>query len=166
MPFIKGYKQTEESKRKISLANKGRVRTEEVKKRISETRKSKSHLYKVGHRYKKGNMSTLNKRWKVKGSTNPYYCKGKEYRRDQHLRLTYGIKLAEYSLMLKNQENKCLICRDTQLKRPLVVDHSHKTNKVRGLLCYKCNVALGLLRENEEIILSMLSYIKTHETSS
>lgn len=42
----------------------------------------------------------------------------------------------------------------------LVVDHDHKTGKVRGLLCHNCNRALGLLKDNKEIIQNCLSYLE------
>ncbi len=42
------------------------------------------------------------------------------------------------------------------------VDHCHKTGKVRGLLCGNCNTALGLLKEDASIVISLLSYLDTH----
>jgi len=42
----------------------------------------------------------------------------------------------------------------------LSVDHCHNTNKVRGLLCSRCNTALGLLKDDENTILNALMYVR------
>ena len=42
----------------------------------------------------------------------------------------------------------------------LVVDHDHKTGKVRGLLCHNCNRALGLLKDSTEYLENCISYLK------
>lgn len=62
----------------------------------------------------------------------------------------YGVSKKDYDNMLKNQDYKCKICRQVNIinKRTLDVDHCHKTNKIRGLLCQKCNRGIGLLNDN------------------
>jgi len=56
------------------------------------------------------------------------------------------IELLKY---LRAFEHKgCFICGRQNKGRRLVIDHDHKTNKVRGLLCNSCNVQLGKLRDN------------------
>jgi hypothetical protein len=42
------------------------------------------------------------------------------------------------------------------------VDHNHKTGQIRDLLCIRCNTTLGMLEEDEDLIFSMLEYIKRH----
>src|SRR5689334_6819967 len=59
----------------------------------------------------------------------------------KHLKGTYGITLEEYQAMLEEQEHVCAICGGTDTKR-LSVDHCHITEKIRGLLCRKCNSGL------------------------
>ena len=41
-----------------------------------------------------------------------------------------------------------------------VIDHCHNTGKVRGILCHNCNVSLGLIKDNTQILLNMISYLK------
>jgi DNA-directed RNA polymerase subunit RPC12/RpoP len=68
-----------------------------------------------------------------------------EDRKYRHLKLTYNITKEDYINLLKNQNYKCLICGrevDT-LSTKLCIDHNHKTGKIRGLICRKCNGALG-----------------------
>jgi len=49
-----------------------------------------------------------------------------------------------YEPMLKEQKGVCYICgRKPNPKRRLDMDHNHKTMKIRGLLCVRCNRALA-----------------------
>ena len=73
----------------------------------------------------------------------------------------YGITVADYDRMLSEQDGKCGICkRDTPSTNPrfqfFAVDHCHKSGKVRGLLCQKCNGTLGWHEANAESILGYL----------
>ena len=65
----------------------------------------------------------------------------KERQKDYRLRKRYGITLADYKRMLKEQKNGCAICGkpNKNCKRGLQVDHTHQTGYVRGLLCLYCN---------------------------
>jgi hypothetical protein len=75
-----------------------------------------------------------------------------ERRKNIILKNVYGITLQQYEKMFKEQNGKCGICgihQDT-LKKSLCVDHCHKTNKVRGLLCKNCNVALGFYEKYDK----------------
>jgi hypothetical protein len=67
--------------------------------------------------------------------------------RDYHLRRKYGVGHAEYMVMERAQKGACAICqtRDRGRWKYFHVDHSHKTGKVRGLLCVRCNTSLGWL---------------------
>lgn len=73
--------------------------------------------------------------------------------------------------MLSNQNNLCAICQkpETQIKRNynkvkmLSVDHCHTTGKVRGLLCMKCNAALGMFKDSIDNLKSAILYLSSHE---
>ncbi len=69
--------------------------------------------------------------------------------------------MEEYDSMSEKQNHKCKICNelDKQNKR-LCIDHCHVTKKVRGLLCHKCNRALGQFKENIAIIENAINYLK------
>jgi hypothetical protein len=43
---------------------------------------------------------------------------------------------------MHEQGGVCAICGNPPKKRPLHIDHNHRTGRVRGLLCYRCNRAL------------------------
>lgn len=83
--------------------------------------------------------------------------------KDHDLRRTYGIGLDEYNKMKGEQSSVCAICKEPPKgKRPLVVDHNHRTGRVRGLLCYGCNRALHVL-ESHELLEAAMSYLDKHE---
>ena len=61
------------------------------------------------------------------------------------LMLRYGINEADVSLMIQKQGGHCALC-----SRPATaVDHCHITDKVRGILCYSCNLKLSGLDDIE-----------------
>lgn len=69
-----------------------------------------------------------------------------------HLRRKYNLSLEEYNSLLIQQNGKCAICeRDfkTLTKwNTACVDHDHKTGKVRGILCRKCNLSLVYIEDS------------------
>lgn len=79
-------------------------------------------------------------------------------RRNSYLIKSYGITLEDYERIYNKQEGCCKLCGIEEEK--LVVDHDHKTNLVRGLLCHSCNVGLGHFKDNEATLLKAIEYIK------
>lgn len=71
-----------------------------------------------------------------------------------------------YNQLLEKQKGVCAICQKVEIikekKIRLAVDHNHETNVVRGLLCGKCNRALGLLNDDSELLLKASLYLKNH----
>jgi hypothetical protein len=84
-----------------------------------------------------------------------------EDRRDGIIRRQYGITLAQYEQMLRDQDYKCAICgnEDEVEGRRLAIDHCHETSKIRGLLCGKCNRGIGLFYDNKELLSNAISYL-------
>jgi hypothetical protein len=73
---------------------------------------------------------------------------------------TYG--LDDYWGLYKFQGSKCPIClRATGASRRLSVDHDHKTDKVRGLLCRPCNTMLGHGRDDPEFFARAVNYLES-----
>lgn len=74
----------------------------------------------------------------------------------QH-RMSFG----EYTAMLNTQDGVCKICGDLPPKgKRLQLDHVHGTSTIRGLLCHRCNMAIGLLRDNVQVVLSAAQYLR------
>jgi hypothetical protein len=85
-----------------------------------------------------------------------------------HIFRNYGLSLESYDKMLTLQGNKCAICEKSfsEIKefwnRPCV-DHCHRTNKVRGILCKKCNISLHYV-ENFLYLEAAQRYLRVNET--
>ena len=112
-------------------------------------------------------------RWRV---LHPEHCR--HYSRDwgrkhpdcahkHKLKYRYGLTIEEYNSRLKDQNNVCAICQRPEIatyrsKTPqhLSVDHDHKTGKNRGLLCDRCNRALGQFGESQVLMQSALAYLR------
>ena len=67
-----------------------------------------------------------------------------------------------YLQMLEEQQGCCAICRQKELskKTRLFVDHDHKTGKIRGLLCHKCNAGLGMFSDSIDFLLKASQYLR------
>lgn len=68
-----------------------------------------------------------------------------------------GLTMPEFVKMRESQGGLCGICRED---KPLCIDHCHKTEKVRGLLCKQCNSAVGLLQESFSNLIRAADYIR------
>ena len=81
----------------------------------------------------------------------------------------YGITDEGFSKILRDQNGKCAICeialdyfpgtRKHKLGK-LNIDHCHKTNKVRGFLCQKCNSGLGMFNDDYGILTKATRYLE------
>lgn len=77
----------------------------------------------------------------------------------------YGITVLDYEQMLQTQNERCAICQDKPTDHVLGVDHDHRTGRVRGLLCRRCNVAIGYLRDDPELADAAANYLRLHDPS-
>ena len=122
---------------------------------------------------------------KVKASKSKWYrkVKSEEYEKEDRsfisvtayisrtklrlLKHRYNISEDEVKSLLKSNNYLCHICNEPETSKTkdgrtiqLSVDHCHETGKVRGMLCYKCNTALGLLKDSKELFLSAIQYLE------
>lgn len=66
----------------------------------------------------------------------------------------------EYTERLIAQDGRCAICRaEPPPDRRLAIDHDHTTQRVRGLLCTRCNMGLGFFRDRPDLIDRALDYL-------
>lgn len=88
--------------------------------------------------------------WQTKKLTKP------------HLKGCYGITIEDYQTMIVAQEFRCKGCgkHETDLSRPLCIDHCHTTGKVRGLLCASCNSSIGFVNDDINILLNLIKYLQ------
>jgi hypothetical protein len=74
--------------------------------------------------------------------------------KDHILRKRYNLTLEQWQEMFDAQQGKCLVCgiHQDSCSKELAVDHDHKTGKVRGLLCCRCNRAVGLMEDDPGLL--------------
>jgi hypothetical protein len=125
--FQKGYKPTEEHRRKLSERCKGEKLSEAHKKKISKSLKGRMPM----------NFG--------KGEKNPAWKGG----------ITVLQKLERKAGRKKPEQ--CEICG---AMGKICFDHNHRTGKFRGWICHRCNVVLGFVKENTELLDSIIEYLK------
>jgi hypothetical protein len=95
-----------------------------------------------------------------------YYKDNRQMFLDAAMKSTYGLTRAQYDEMIAAQDNKCKLCGSPgcsgKRQQKLYVDHIEEQGiiKIRGLLCHKCNCALGMLGDNEEGLARALGYVR------
>lgn len=86
--------------------------------------------------------------------------------RNNTLKRRYGITQEDYARLSAVQDHSCAICRvEGWMERygVLHVDHNHQTGEVRGLLCDRCNVGLGRFRDDPDLLVNALTYLKAED---
>ena len=92
------------------------------------------------------------------------------YNHTTRLELRYGITATEYDAILKQQQGGCALCGTPPKTRRLSVDHLHVAQdkkhrgiecreRVRGLLCHRCNTGLQHFKDNTEILARAIKYL-------
>lgn len=71
----------------------------------------------------------------------------------------YGISEEQFVEMYTYQNGSCAICEKPITPKQSLVDHCHDTKFIRGLLCRKCNFAIGLLSDNKKYIENAIQYL-------
>lgn len=84
----------------------------------------------------------------------------KEYHKNYRLETKYGINIDQFNEMYEQQNGCCDICKTAVPENKIVVDHHHKTGTVRKLLCHNCNVILGHAKEDPNILLKCVEYLR------
>ena len=90
------------------------------------------------------------------------------------LKWQFGITMEDLIVMLKDQDHGCAICHDKIVatgpgrgSRDLAcVDHDHRTDAVRGLLCNRCNTAIGLFKDDPSIVQNATEFLRKHQNES
>lgn len=90
-----------------------------------------------------------------------YYKKHRDKWREKHLVLRRGITVEEFDVLIYKQHFRCAICDEKLSKdnRQVHVDHNHKTGQVRGILCRRCNLAIGSFNDDIAILMRAVAYL-------
>ena len=151
-------------------------RSDEIKKCFAEDR-APDNIVRAVVALKKGQTTYTpdrpckhGHRLRFVGSNNCVECsrracktRGRDYGRWRRMRAEYGIDKQDFCRMLEEQRHACAICAGDIADSPSThVDHDHTTGRVRGLLCSRCNQAIGLLREDEKLFRRAVNYLRRH----
>lgn len=71
----------------------------------------------------------------------------------------YAMSPESYRALREAHGGVCAICGGMNRDRDLSIDHCHDSGRVRGLLCNRCNTAIGLLREDPDLVAATLTYL-------
>lgn len=100
--------------------------------------------------------------WHIKRSSSDgyaTYCKACRavQGRAGHLQRKYGLTEERYQEMLEAQVGRCAICLVARAEH---VDHDHETGRVRALLCFNCNAALGQFKDRPDALRRAAAYLE------
>lgn len=96
-------------------------------------------------------------------AVNSLWCSISCREQESHRRKTYGISSKDFNLLMGIQGNACAICGYSNMSNPAKfphIDHCHKTGRVRGILCVKCNTALGQFEDDEGRLINAIYYLR------
>jgi Recombination endonuclease VII len=103
----------------------------------------------------------------IKAKARDWARRNPTKKKAQRLREKFGMELDYFHQMIQKQDGQCAICGMSDTTDPNVfplIDHEHKTGRVRGLLCGMCNRGLGNFRDNPEFLMAAIRYL--NNTSS
>ncbi|MGY1652482.1 endonuclease domain-containing protein [Geodermatophilus sp. SYSU D01119] len=78
---------------------------------------------------------------------------------DRYYASRYGLDRTGIAELRARQCDMCALCGEP---RPGHIDHDHATDFVRALLCERCNLALGLLRDDASLMRAAADYVEVH----
>lgn len=130
-------------------------------------RRARQKKYDLANKKKKAAHS---KKWRKKNPGHAADWRRKNPERTKaiyrkYLLKKYSITQDEYEALLKAQGGKCafLGCKATTYKAnrndALAVDHDHLTNRIRGLLCYRHNILIGLAKDSVQELEAAIEYL-------
>lgn len=97
---------------------------------------------------------------KICANVKKYQNENKEFIKERNRKKLYGIEPGTYDKMMLEQDNKCCICHiELDKCKQISIDHCHTTGDVRGLLCSRCNLMLGMVEDNTDILESAIKYL-------
>ena len=84
-------------------------------------------------------------------------------KRSRYFKTKYGITLEEYEVKLAQQGFKCEICAvELIIGKQTHLDHCHKTNRIRGMLCTNCNRGLGSFHDSPQKLQAAIKYVEKY----
>lgn len=77
----------------------------------------------------------------------------------------FGMIAKDFNSLVNKQKGICPICENLLEYGNQVIDHDHKTQVIRGVLCRRCNTLLGLCRDDPQVLLRGVKYLEKHKNA-
>jgi len=124
------------------------IKNKEIQKRYYKKKSSQS-----GYREKE---NARLRKWR---KDNPFWDLGKLAKKFGYTKEQFSLL---YNLLWERQQGKCAVCKKDLIKhgKDTHVDHNHKTMQVRGLLCPRHNLGIGLLDDSAELCSAAAEYLR------
>lgn len=155
---LKGKKVSDETRKKQSKAKGGKTYKKKIHKYSSEEyRRNKEKYLERQRRYRENPEKRERYLEKQREQSRRWYRENKEKR------LAYNKQWwKKYTASLEKEvgRKKPVDCEVCSRKGRIVFDHCHKTGKFRGWLCSNCNLALGNVEDNIEILKFLIKYLE------
>jgi hypothetical protein len=150
----------------ISKKDGLRAQCRECIKLFNEKRKDKIKQYRLEN---KESISKNKRRYYLENieKFRELNKQNQEKKRTNYLIKKYNISAEDYRVMYDKQNDCCAICKRPEIKvrrKLLMVDHCHRTNRIRELLCSDCNLALGGVKDDLQIASSLVDYLRKHSS--
>ena len=100
----------------------------------------------------------LVKGWRAR---NPevHRARAKAYHRKWVVNKKWGLSNKRWQEIVEAQGGGCAICGWKGIEKNLSVDHCHETERIRGLLCGKCNRGLGMFLDSSKLLRKAARYL-------
>lgn len=138
------------------------------KKVIEWRKKNPDKRAEQGRRYRIKYKDKLKEKYKLWKQKNPQLKEKYDF---LARRATSGVDISfkDYKILIEKQKGLCAICGKKETYKygsgkikQLALDHCHKTKKPRGLLCQKCNTAIGMFGDDISLIKRSIIYLKKY----
>jgi hypothetical protein len=136
------------------------------KRRAAQRRYRESHKEQIkaaARLYRETHKEQISEYARRKWRTDPdhrekHRVRTRRSQRKMVFKRVYGISLEDYDVMFERQGGACAICKRTGLT--LCLDHCHLTGEVRGLLCIRCNSAIGFFSDDPALLQTATDYLQ------
>lgn len=129
-------------------------------RRCARCREKFTPIYKVGSGYSYcGDCRSKNRKKEWANPTSR--ARIALINKHSHRKRLYGLTVEAFEQMVANQNGKCPICLKNLSDLKIAVDHCHKTGKIRGVLCHRCNRGIGLFEDDSSQLSRAVSYLNT-----
>ena len=156
--FVSKEDKIKESKRKWNLKNPDYHK--EWKKKNLERIKIREKEYRREH-FSKPENKEKRRAYQVEFEKNNPIKKERRYflTKKANAGFDKDFYYEDYKKLELKQKGLCAICKKEDKKRSLSIDHCHTTLKVRGLLCKKCNSAIGFFEDDKRLLKNAIKYL-------